>query len=67
MLSPEDFWAGVAAAAFVVCAALGSGCGVRSATVCTTYDRALSRPDPTTGLARDSAGASACVEVGPKE
>lgn len=43
-----------------------SGCGVRSVTTCLTYDRALQRPDPNTLIQRDSAGASVCVESGPK-
>ena len=44
-----------------------SGCTVRSVTVCAQYDRALQRPDPALGYSRDAAGASACVETGPRE
>lgn len=51
---------------FLLCL-LGEGCTVRSVTVCATYDRALTRPDPTSGVSRDAAGASACVETGPRE
>lgn len=42
------------------------GC-VRSVTTCVTYDRALQRPDRDTFVQRDSAGASVCVESGPRE
>jgi hypothetical protein len=45
--------------------ATGASC-VRSVTVCGTYDRALQRPDPSTYVQRDSAGASVCVETGPR-
>ena len=44
-----------------------AACGVRSVTTCLTYDRALQRPDPNTSIQRDSAGASVCVESGPKD
>lgn len=41
-----------------------AGC-VRSITTCVTYDRALRRPDPNTGVSRDSVGASVCTEITP--
>lgn len=51
----------------VLLAALVAGLGcVRSVTTCVTYDRALQRPDPDTYVQRDSAGASVCVETGPR-
>ncbi len=51
----------------VALALLGAACGVRSVTTCLSYDRALQRPDPNTLIQRDSAGASVCVESGPKQ
>jgi hypothetical protein len=50
---------------FVALASL-PGC-VRTVTTCVTYDRMLQRPDPDTFVQRDSAGASVCVESGPRE
>ncbi len=56
-------------ALILCCAALWSqllsGC-VRSVTTYLTYDRALQRPDPQSFVQRDSAGASVCVEAGPR-
>lgn len=54
-------------AAWIAVVALGLALGcVRSVTVCATYDRQLQRPDSTTGLSRDAAGASVCAEAGPQ-
>jgi hypothetical protein len=55
------------AAAALALAVVSQACGVRSVTSCLTYDRALQRPDPNTLIQRDSAGASVCVETGPRE
>jgi hypothetical protein len=49
----------------ILACALALSC-VRTVTVCGTYDRALQRPDPNTYVQRDSAGASVCVEAGPR-
>lgn len=48
-------------------AGCGPAAGVRGVTACVTYDHALQRPDPTSGVSRDAAGASVCVEAGPRE
>lgn len=49
-----------------LCILASSGC-VRSVTTCVSYDHALGRVDPNVGAARDGAGASVCVESGPRE
>lgn len=69
---PEDHWVtlgwAVAVIAWVLLCLIGqSGCTVRSVTTCLTYDRALARPDPNSGISRDAAGASVCAETGPRE
>ncbi len=67
----EDTWLaigwGAVLLAMVLLGLATEGCTVRSVTVCATYDRALRRPDPALGYSRDAAGASACVETGPRE
>ncbi len=60
------FWILFLLACFFSWGMLVSGCGVRSVTTCITYDRALQRPDPQSFVQRDSAGASMCVEAGPR-
>jgi hypothetical protein len=59
-------WA-IALAVWLMAVWSSAGCGVRAVTTCVTYDRALQRPDPNTLIQRDSAGASVCVETGPRE
>lgn len=57
----------VTALALATLATLTGGCTVRSVTTCLSYDRTLQRPDPDTLIQKDSAGASVCVETGPRE
>jgi hypothetical protein len=66
-LKLDLFWILFWMVCFITWGSLLGGCGVRSVTTCLTYDRSLQRPDPNTLIQRDSAGASVCVETGPKE
>ncbi len=52
--------------ALVAVALMCAGC-VKSVTTCVTYDHNIGRADPNSGIARNAAGASVCVEHGPRD